>query len=98
MAQACDTGHWLGLSGGRYALAADYLLHEPIEQTWLHPCFEPGDCPERPLVPDTRHPPGFTWLTALAFACFGESEGAARTAPLLATLLLAGLLDRKSVV
>ena len=81
---------WLGRNGARYAIAARNLLRHSWAETGGVPCLQVGSLDEEGPLPYARHPPGLSWLIALAFLTFGESENTARLVPLIATVLAAG--------
>ncbi len=91
------TRPWNGMhewNGALYSLFARNLLRYPWEIHHGMPIIAVGDAApaahERSIYPN--HPAGLAWLVAGAFLLLGESEWAARLAPIVASLGSVGLL------
>jgi len=76
---------YLGRNGARYAMMARNVLRCDMSKA----CYAPLLNAEGEVTPDPylHHPPLLSWVLALVFSIFGETENNARMVPYLFTLL-----------
>jgi hypothetical protein len=88
---------WIGAhdtNGAAWSTAGRNLLHRPFAETLGGPIFDHGSAPLAPTSFYVHHPPLVAWLTAGAFALFGESERSGRLVPICASVAAASIVAR----